>query len=271
MRLRRVAVCDAGRMPPEPLPIRREPPPFCRAEVASSEPVTRWLRRITLAGPALESVRTSEPAASVRLLLPASGDDELVLPTWNGNEFLAADGSRPLLRTLTPIPLEPEGLAVEVVVHEEGVASRWAQTARVGDPVAVSGPGRGSALDPGAPAYLVAGDETALPAIRQVLAALPPRIFVQVLVELAEPDARIPLGPHAVQWLEREAGNRPGTALTAAVRAADITEGTRVWAAGEAAAMQSIRRHLFEACSIPRAHTIVRGYWKFGRSGVDAG
>jgi NADPH-dependent ferric siderophore reductase len=254
-------------MPPEQLPVRREPPPFRRAEVASSEPVTRWLRRVTLAGPELESVRTSEPAASVRLLLPAPGEAELVLPTWHGNEFLAADGARPLLRTLTPIPLEPERLAVEVVVHDDGVASRWAQTARVGDPVAVSGPGRGSALDRRAPAYMLAGDETALPAIRQVLAALPPRLSVQVLVELAEPDAQIPLAANAVQWLDREPGNRPGTALVAAVAAADIAEGTRVWAAGEAAAMQSIRRHLFEARGIPRAHTIVRGYWKFGRRG----
>jgi len=257
-------------MPPEPLTVRREPPPFRRAKVASTEPVTRWLQRVTVAGPELESVRTSEPAASVRLLLPVPGEDTLVLPTWNGNEFLAADGSRPLLRTLTPIPLEPERLAVEVVVHDDGAASRWAQTARVGDPVAVSGPGRGSVLDRRAPAYLVAGDETALPAIRQVLAALPP-VPVQVLVELAQPDARIPLASHAVQWLEREPGNRPGTALVAAVRAADIAEGTRAWAAGEAAAMQSIRRHMFEACGIPRAHTIVRGYWKFGRSGGDAG
>jgi NADPH-dependent ferric siderophore reductase len=40
-----------------------------------------------------------------------------------------------------------------------------------------------------------------------------------------------------------------------------------LWVAGEAAAMQRIRRHLFENRGLPRAHTWVRGYWKHGRSG----
>ena len=48
-----------------------------------------------------------------------------------------------------------------------------------------------------------------------------------------------------------------------------IGDDTRVWAAGEAAAMQRIRRHLFEARDVPRPRTTIRGYWKFGRAGTD--
>jgi NADPH-dependent ferric siderophore reductase len=40
-----------------------------------------------------------------------------------------------------------------------------------------------------------------------------------------------------------------------------------VWAAGEAAAMQRIRRHLFDEREVPRAQATVRGYWKHGRRG----
>jgi NADPH-dependent ferric siderophore reductase len=40
-----------------------------------------------------------------------------------------------------------------------------------------------------------------------------------------------------------------------------------VWAAGEAAAVQRIRRHLFDDRGLPRAQTSVRGYWKHGRAG----
>ena len=58
-----------------------------------------------------------------------------------------------------------------------------------------------------------------------------------------------------------------GDALFAAVRSADLEPGIRVWVAGEAAAMQSIRRHLFEDRRLPRAQASVRGYWKHGRSG----
>jgi NADPH-dependent ferric siderophore reductase len=39
-----------------------------------------------------------------------------------------------------------------------------------------------------------------------------------------------------------------------------------VWAAGEAAAMQRIRKHLFDERNAPRDHTTVRGYWKHGRT-----
>jgi NADPH-dependent ferric siderophore reductase len=40
-----------------------------------------------------------------------------------------------------------------------------------------------------------------------------------------------------------------------------------VWVAGEAAAMQRIRRHLFEDRGLSRAQASVRGYWKHGRGG----
>ena len=46
--------------------------------------------------------------------------------------------------------------------------------------------------------------------------------------------------------------------LVTAVRGAHIAPGTRVWAAGEAAAVQRIRRHLFEERAVPRARATVR-------------
>ena len=40
--------------------------------------------------------------------------------------------------------------------------------------------------------------------------------------------------------------------------------------AGEAAAVQRIRKHLFDERDLPRSHCTVRGYWKHGRAGSDA-
>jgi NADPH-dependent ferric siderophore reductase len=51
-----------------------------------------------------------------------------------------------------------------------------------------------------------------------------------------------------------------------AIADAAIDDGTQVWAAGEAAAVQRIRRHLFEERGLPRRQAQVRGYWKHGRS-----
>ena len=239
------------------------------------------LLRVVLRGPALVGMPVPEPAASVRLLLPSPGTTDLVLPTWNGNEFLLPDGSRPILRTLTPWRDDPaaDTLSVDVVLHGTGPLARWAARAEPGDPVAVSGPGRGSAPEPRAPAYLLLGDESALPAIEQVLATLAPfttagTTAVTVVVEIDDNSARVALTSHVsgaaaagahVEWRVREPGAAPGEQLVDAASTAVLAEGARVWAAGEAAAMQRVRRLLFQTRGIPRERTVIRGYWKTGR------
>lgn len=252
---------------PEALRTRREPPRFRLARLQRVARLSPHLVRLTLGGPELEGLRVEEPAASVRLLLPTPGTDVLVLPTWNGNEFLLDDGRRPTIRTLTPGRIDDlaHELDLDVVIHPGGAMSAWVEGAAPGAEAAVSGPGRGYAIDQGAPAFLLAGDETALPAIGQLLESLPATAPVQVHLEVAHPDARLDLPYHprgTVAWCDLPPGAPPGEALVAAVRAADIAPGTHVWGAGEAAAMQQIRRHLFEERMLTRDQTNVRGYWK---------
>jgi NADPH-dependent ferric siderophore reductase len=254
--------------------LRRAPPAFRHVKVRELQPITTRLRRVTFAGPELEGYTSGEPAASVRLLLPEPRTDALVMPQWNGNEFLLPDGRRPTIRTFTPLTFDPDSLALdlEIVIHGSGRASDWATTAAPGAPAAISGPGRGYTIDSDAPAFLLAGDETALPAIHQLLDHLPAHAPTQVHIEVGMPEARIAIPARseaAVEWHGSVPNERPGTALVAAVRAAEFPEGARIWAAGEAAAMQRIRRHLFEERGIPRPLTMVRGYWKHGRAGDD--
>ena len=64
----------------------------------------------------------------------------------------------------------------------------------------------------------------------------------------------------------RQAGERPGEALVRAVETLPpMGDGDRVWAAGEAASMQAIRKHLFDARGLSRRQATVRGYWKPAR------
>ena len=196
------------------------------------------------------------------------------MPTWNGNEFLLPDGTRPALRTFTPLAVDAERLELEIwiVLHDGGVASAWAADAAAGDRVAVSGPGRGYDIDRDAPAFLVAGDESAIPAIIQLLDVLPTGPPIEVLVEVTRPDARLPLPNHpsaTVTWVDLPSGGTHGDALFDAIRAATIDPDARIWAAGEAAAVQRIRKHLFDERGFARAQTTVRGYWKHGRRGDD--
>ncbi|MDQ1508352.1 MAG: hypothetical protein QOG50_196 [Actinomycetota bacterium] len=230
------------------------------------------MARVTLAGPDLEGLTVEDPAASVRLLLPASGASELIMPSWNGNEFLLPDGRRPAIRTFTPLRVDVAKLEIdlEIVVHGGGIASAWAEAAQPGHRAALSGPGRGYTVNRDAPAFLLGGDETAIPAIGQLLGAVPAETSVHVCIEVAEPDGRLALPEHpraTVEWCDLPRGAPPGDALVAAVRGTDLVSDARVWVAGEAAAVQRIRRYLFEERGIPRAQTSVRGYWKHGRTG----
>jgi NADPH-dependent ferric siderophore reductase len=253
---------------------RREPPQFRLVAVRRVDHLTPRMARVTLTGADLEGFALEDPGASVRLLLPSPGASELVVPTWNGNEFLLPNGRRPTIRTFTPRRSDPEALEldVEIVVHGRGVASRWAEVAEAGHRAAVSGPGRGYAIVADAPGYLLGGDETAIPAISQLLEALPPSMPAQVYVEIVDPGAMMMLTTRPevdVRWCPLPTGGAPGDALVAAVTEAQIAPDTRVWVAGEAAGVQRIRRHLFEERGWPRSQASVRGYWKHGRSGDD--
>lgn len=251
--------------------VRREPPEFRQLTVRRTVELSPRLVRVTIGGPALDGFQMPELAASVRLLLPAPGADTITLPTWNGNEFRNADGSRPALRTLTPRYHRPrdQELDVDVVIHGDTALATWAATAEPGTSVAMSGPGRGYEVDPRATDFLLLGDESALPAIAQLLEHLPAPARVTAMVEVADPTGRLALPARPgldVTWLDQPDPDRPGAALVEAAHTATISTDTHVWVAGEAAAVQAIRRHLFEERSLPRSRAVVRGYWKHGRN-----
>jgi NADPH-dependent ferric siderophore reductase len=239
------------------LRVRRPPPSFRAVSVSRADQLTPRLMRVTVAGPALEGLIVDQPAASVRLLLPKAGT--LVIPTWNGNEFLLDDGTRPAIRTLTPRRLVDHSLDLEVVIHGDAPLSSWARAATPGDAVAVSGTGRGYDVDPAASAFVLLGDETAIPAIGQLLEVLPHRASVEAHIEAPLP-VDLPAHPRAtVAWHDD---------VVEAALDLSVPPDAWFWAAGEAAAMQRIRHHLFDTLGVARAHAWVRGYWKRGRAGT---
>jgi len=227
------------------------------------------MANVTFAGSELEGLDVADPAASVRLLIPSPGA-RLIMPQWTGNEFLLGDGQRPIIRTFTPRRWRPDALELdlEVVLHERGATSNWVGTAERGDVAAISGTGRGYSIDPHANSFLLAGDQTAIPAISQLIEAAPVAIPVHTVVEIVAQDARQPLPSHprlSEQWVILQTNETPGSALLPAILNTTIAPGTKVWAAGEAAAMHQIRRHLFDERGLSRSDATVRGYWKHGR------
>lgn len=159
---------------------------------------------------------------------------------------------------------------LDIVVHGREGVSGWVRRVSPGAPAAISGPGRGYEIDPDADRLILLGDEAAIPAISQLLETASDAIVVTAHIEVTHRDARIDLPAHpgaTVTWHDLPGGGTRGTTLIDALTAAPIDGGTRVWAAGEAAAMQRIRLHLADR-GVARADATVRGYWKQGSAEV---
>ena len=233
-----------------------------------TEAISPWMTRVIVGGAELDGFEQPTPASSVRLLLPSEGSD-LVIPTWAGNEFLLPDGSRPVIRTLTPRRFLPDRreLHLDIVHHDGGALTPWARSALAGEASdgAVSGPGRGYGIPADADSFLLVGDETAVPAICQLLEHIPD-VPIQTLVGVRHPEAVVDLHRDVdEQWVHIESGRDLGPEAVARLASRTIDDGLHIWAAGEAAAVQAIRRHLFSDRGVPRDRTTIRGYWKAGR------
>ena len=253
------------------VPTRRAPPPFVRVEVSEVEAINPRLMRLGLRGDGLCEMAAPQPAASIRLLVPSDPDGELVVPEWKGNEFLLPGGDRPVIRTFTPLRFDAASASVEleIVRHPGGAVSSWTERCSPGDAAALSGPGSGWEPPDAMEELLVFGDETAVPAIVQVLetvGALDDPPICSVHIEVDEPDAKRQLAPglsDGITWHVADAGRPPKAALVEAAQAVDeVSEGTHIWAAGEAAAVQAMRKHFLRTLEIPRERTSIRGYWK---------
>lgn len=247
------------------LRVRKPPPPFRIVRVVERVELSPRLVRLTVDG--LSGFELAQPAASVRVVVPWPGE-RLEVPEWNGNEFLLADDRRPALRTFTPLRADAAAgrLDLEIVRHEGGAVSGWAETAEAGSEAAISGPGAGYDYPDGAERLLVLADETALPAVTQLIEMAPDGLALDVHVEVIAEHATIALPERPgtdVRWHVTAAGERPGGRLVALVQALDELPGTtHIWAAGEASAVQAIRNHLFKVLGVERQRATVRGYWK---------
>jgi NADPH-dependent ferric siderophore reductase len=177
----------------------------------------------------------------------------------------------PVTRTYTVRHWDAEAreLTIDFVHHgEEGLAGPWAAAAAPGDRIQFFGPGGAYAPHPGADWHLLAGDESALPAIGASLARLPDGVRSLVFVEVegpAEEQGDLVVGPATeLVWLHR--GSRPpGAALVEAVRGCPLPAGTgHVFVHGEAGLVRELRRHLRAERGLAPEFTSVSGYWRLG-------
>ncbi|MFD7133072.1 siderophore-interacting protein [Streptomyces sp. NPDC059894] len=208
------------------------------------------MARITLGGPGMATFRCDEPTQWVKLFVPDPLDGRTV-----GRAYTVRHHS----------PTAPR-IDVDVVLHGNGPAARWAEAARPGQEVSFGGPKGSFRPDPDADYYLLAGDESAQPAVLTIAESLPPGLRGAVYLEVAGPEAEVEVSARAgldVVWVHRTAGRAKGEALRDAVLEATVPhKRVAAWAAGEAGAIREILRHFTEGIGLDRRRAYAKGYWK---------
>lgn len=180
--------------------------------------------------------------------------------------FDAPDGGEPARRDYTPrrFVAAARQLTIEFALHGPGVASDWARQAQPGQRLWVAGP-RGSMVVPlDHDWHLLAGDDSALPALHRRLEELPAGSRALVLGLLADAaDQRVFTTAAAlqVQWCNTAAQ------WLQALRDLRLPPGEGfVWCAGESRLMAQARELLLQHHQHPRHAMKVAAYWKPGAS-----
>jgi NADPH-dependent ferric siderophore reductase len=292
-----------------------------RVRVSAIHDLSPSFRRFTFTGDRLHRFADNGFDQRIKLILPLDehGLDPVPMhDDWYNAWRELPDEHRNPLRTYTvrAVRQAEREIDVDVVVHDvAGPASRWAEEATVGSEIVVLGPnddhdGPQGGVDflppPHADRILLAGDETAVPAIASILERLDPATRGQALVEVPFDADAVCLPQHpgiSVRVLGRN-GCEPGALLVPAVAEVapallettdrspageiddvDIDEGLLwevpsdehggpaqqtsplyAWLAGEAGVIKTLRRHLVGELGMDRKAVAFMGYWRLGRA-----
>ncbi|MFJ9368454.1 siderophore-interacting protein [Nocardia sp. NPDC101769] len=216
--------------------------------------LTDHLIRVRLGGPGFASFQPNDRTdAYVKLVFPG------------------ADGDTVRTYTVRQVDRAAQELAIDFVYHgDEGVAGPWAAAAQPGDTIDLMGPGGAYAPRSDADWHLLAGDESALPAIAAACESLPADAVGQVFVEVAGPGDELAFAhPDGVEltWIHRGEDD-PGVRLAAAVHSAPWRDGqAQVFIHGEAqAVMHDLRPYLRKDRGVPAEWASISGYWRRGRT-----
>ncbi|MGC4191695.1 MAG: siderophore-interacting protein [Thermomicrobiales bacterium] len=251
---------------------------FRRVEVRRIEPLTPRYLRITVGGDELAGFRTLGAQDHFKLMLPAGGEDEPVVPEMTSEGPRYPEGAvRPVMRDYTPVAFDPatNELTFDLVLHERGAASDWARQAVPGKIVGTAGPRGSHIVEYGTfDWFLAAGDETSIPSIARALEMLPAGMKAYIFIEVDGAEDELPLPTQAdaqITWVHRN-GAAAGTTnvLEQAIRAFDFPagEGFQTYT-GEAGALRDIRRYLLKEKGLDKQWIDFSGHWKYGTADFD--
>jgi NADPH-dependent ferric siderophore reductase len=243
-----------------------------QVEVTAVADLNAHLRRITFGAAELAEFIDDGPDQRCRLFLPRAGQNRPLVsagPDWYQIWRTMPADVRPIMRTYTIRRHRREHAEIDIdfVLHgDAGPASAWAGQARIGDRAAIYG--AYADYDPLGDIewQLLAGDDTALPAIAAILERLPETMPAQVFIEVDGPDEEIPLPAGKsvrVRYVHRDGVPARTSGLWATPSVDRIPRRDRTClGAGESVAVREIRRHLVNDRGMPADTVTFTGYWR---------
>ena len=174
---------------------------------------------------------------------------------------------RPRRFTVRKWDAEKKLLAIDLVTHgDEGYAGTWAQRAKIGDRFQFKGPNGAYRPNPEVDWHLLAGAESALPAISASIESLPTSKPCVAIVVVDGPEYEITIQSDIglkLIWLYRSKVLEPEKVLPNAIKNFEFLDGQYdVFVHGEAGEVREIRKYLITDRGIDESNASISPYWR---------
>ncbi|OIN09124.1 siderophore-interacting protein [Oceanisphaera psychrotolerans] len=226
-----------------------------KARVLSTEQITPHLQRITVGSDEFKGLTPAYTGNYVKVLIPRDGatDAELNVKTAYMRSY-----------TIRHVDPATGALTLDFVINmHQGPATDWAKAAKVGDNLAIAGPGPKKLDNLSHSHYVLLGDLTSVNAIKAYLEQLPASARIDAFVHVPTKQDIIDLNTsRAVNWVVT---HTPDTCMSSALNNLECTaQAPVVFMALEAGLVRKLKTRLDEQYAIPRGNIVASGYWKKG-------
>lgn len=207
----------------------------------------------------------------VKLLFPLTGSQEIIFPKINEeNKIVWQDGIRERVRTysIRDYDVANNTITVYFVIHQEGIATTWAQHAKVGDKIGLVAMGSKRRFDDVSQLILL-GDIAAMPAICYSLERLPPSQQAMAIIEVRDERDKeaLKLPPNGrVSWLVTPQGEPSKLIEQIKLLDVDINASNLLfWGGMESSLSQELRHFLKDYfINLSSESTRLISYWREG-------
>jgi NADPH-dependent ferric siderophore reductase len=224
-----------------------------KATVLSTKQLTPHLQRIVLGSEDFTDLTSDHIGSYVKVLIPKNGVADFNLKTACMRSY-----------TIQNVNKSNGAITLDFVINmHQGPATNWAKAAKVGDELAIAGPGPKKLENYQHSHYVLLGDLTSVNAIKGYVQQLPINAKIDAFIHTPNKADIISLdSTRQVNWLitttpEIEMANALSTLQ-------QYEQPPIIFMALEAGLVRELKTLLTSKLAVPRTNIVSSGYWKKG-------